>query len=115
MREWRGGPLPRLQGSYTACEFSRVERSPKPPGSGDRVLVRRNETFPPVTIGHIRGHGCRDLLIYCGSINCNHSATMNGDWLAEDVHVRSLCQRMVCTKCGMIVSGLVAPLSLGAR
>ena len=66
------------------------------------MLVRRNETFPPVTMAHIRGHGCRDLLIYCGSINCNHSATMNGDWLAEDVHVRSLCQRMVCTKCGMI-------------
>jgi hypothetical protein len=27
---------------------------------------------------------------------------MNGDWLADDVSVRSLCQRMVCTKCGMI-------------
>src|SRR6516165_5943058 len=68
------------------------------------MAVRKAETFPPVTIGHIRGHGCRDLLIYCGSINCNHSATMNGDWLAEDVHVRSLCQRMVCTKCGMIAA-----------
>jgi hypothetical protein len=51
-------------------------------------------------MGHIRGHGCRDLLIYCGSGRCNHSAT--GDWLADDVPVRSLCRRMVCTQCGMI-------------
>jgi hypothetical protein len=66
------------------------------------VAVRKAETFPLVTMGHIRGHGCRDLLIYCGSINCNHSATMNADWLPDDVPVRSLCRRMVCTKCGMI-------------
>jgi hypothetical protein len=29
------------------------------------MAVRKVETFPPVTI---RGHGCRDLLVYCGSI-----------------------------------------------
>src|SRR5947209_7710226 len=28
------------------------------------------ETFPPVTMGRIRGHGCRDLLVYCGAIGC---------------------------------------------
>jgi uncharacterized C2H2 Zn-finger protein len=27
---------------------------------------------------------------------------MNGDWLADDVSVRSLCGRMVCTRCGTI-------------
>jgi hypothetical protein len=26
------------------------------------MAVRKNETFPPVTMGHIRSHGCRDLL-----------------------------------------------------
>jgi hypothetical protein len=31
------------------------------------MAVRKVETFPPVTMGHIRGHGCRDLLVYCGS------------------------------------------------
>ena len=30
-------------------------------------MVRKAEVFPPVTMGHIRGHGCRDLLVYCGS------------------------------------------------
>jgi hypothetical protein len=30
--------------------------------------VRKAETFPPVTMGHIRGHGCRELLIYCGYV-----------------------------------------------
>jgi hypothetical protein len=25
-------------------------------------MVRKIETFPPVTMAHIRGHGCRDLL-----------------------------------------------------
>jgi hypothetical protein len=54
------------------------------------------------TLGHIRSHGCRDLLIYCGSWRCYHSATMIADWLPDDTPVRSLCRRMVCTKCGMI-------------
>jgi hypothetical protein len=25
----------------------------------------KTETFEPVTMGHLRSHGCRDLLIYC--------------------------------------------------
>ena len=60
------------------------------------------ETFAPVTLGHIRSHGCRDLLVYCVSGCCHHSATLNGDWLSDDTPVRSLCSRMVCTRCGMI-------------
>jgi hypothetical protein len=27
------------------------------------MAVRNRETFEPVTLGHIRGHGCRDILI----------------------------------------------------
>ena len=38
--------------------------------------LRKCETFEPVTLGQIRGHGCRDLLVYCRSINCSHSATL---------------------------------------
>jgi hypothetical protein len=26
------------------------------------MIIRKRETFPPVTMGHIRAHGCRDLL-----------------------------------------------------
>ena len=26
-------------------------------------MVRKVETFPPVTMGHIRGHGCRDFAV----------------------------------------------------
>jgi hypothetical protein len=63
---------------------------------------RRRETFQPVTMGHIRFHGCRDLLVYCDSGWCHHSAGMNADWLADDTPVRSLCARMVCTACGLI-------------
>src|ERR1700730_13845753 len=58
------------------------------------------ETFEPVTLGHIRSHGCRDLLVSSG--RCHHSARINADWLPDETSVRSLCTRMVCTRCGMI-------------
>jgi hypothetical protein len=66
------------------------------------MTPRRRETFPPVTLGHIRGHGCRNLLVYCTSGWCNHSMVMNADGLPDEMPVRSLCQRMVCTACGLI-------------
>jgi hypothetical protein len=44
-------------------------------------------------MGHIRGHGCRELLVCCGSGQWHHRARLNGDWLADDVPVRSLCRR----------------------
>jgi hypothetical protein len=66
------------------------------------MAPRKAEAFKPVTMGHIRGHRRRDQLVYCISGQCHHSATMNGDWLADDVPVRSLCARMVCTRCGMV-------------
>jgi hypothetical protein len=66
------------------------------------MAVRKRETFEPVTLGHIRSHGCRDLLVYCASGHCHHSVTIDADWLADKTPVRSLCGRMVCTRCGMI-------------
>ena len=44
------------------------------------VVKLQQETFAPVTLGHIRSHGCRDLLVNCISGRCHHSATLNGDW-----------------------------------
>jgi hypothetical protein len=55
-----------------------------------------------VTLGHIRSHGGRDLLVYCDSGNCHHSASLNADWLPDETPVRSLCPHMVCTVCGFI-------------
>ena len=60
------------------------------------------EALGPVTMGHIRGHGCRDLLVSCSSGRCYHSSTFNADWLPDETPVRSLCHRMVCTRCGVI-------------
>ena len=66
------------------------------------MTPRTRQTFPPVTMGHIREHGCRDLLVSCVSPWCNHSARLTADWLADDTAVRALCPRMVCTRCGLI-------------
>jgi hypothetical protein len=66
------------------------------------VIRRQHEVFEPVTLGHVRSLACRDLLVYCTSGHCHHSATMNADWLPDAVSVRSLCSRMVCTRCGLI-------------
>jgi hypothetical protein len=51
-----------------------------------------------ITLGEMRVHGCRDLLVYCRSLKCNHSITMNADHLPDDTLVRPLSKRMVCTK-----------------
>ena len=66
------------------------------------MVIRKRETIAPITLGHIRSHGCRELLVYCASGRCHHSSTINANWLADDIPVRSLCGRRVCTRCGMI-------------
>jgi hypothetical protein len=40
---------------------------------------RRPERYrgPPVTLGHIRSHGVRRLLIYCSTGMCHHSAVVD--------------------------------------
>jgi hypothetical protein len=64
------------------------------------MVTRKGETSELVTMGHIRSHGCRDLLVYCASGRCHHGTVMNADWLPNETPVRSLCRRMVCTRCG---------------
>ncbi len=43
-----------------------------------------------VTRGHIRSHGCRELLICCEATNCNHGGIMNADHLHDELLIRSL-------------------------
>jgi hypothetical protein len=62
------------------------------------MVIRKAETFDPGTFVHIRSHGCQNLLIYCDSGRCHHSATMNADHLPASLPVRSLCGRMVCIR-----------------
>jgi hypothetical protein len=50
----------------------------------------KRATFPPVTLGHIRGHGSRSLLVYCGSIAYNYGAVMRADHLPDDTPIRPL-------------------------
>ena len=69
---------------------------------------RKRETFDPVTMGHIRGHGVTRLLVYCTSGHCHHGATLDADWLPNEAVVRDLCPRMVCAVCGN-VGGDVRP------
>ena len=64
------------------------------------MTPRKREIFDPVTLGHIRGHGCRGLLVYCGSIHCSYGAEMNADHFSDDTPIRPLGARMVCTRCG---------------
>jgi len=66
------------------------------------MAVRKRETFGPVTLSHIRGYGCRDILIYCGSVHCRHSATMNADRMPNETVIRALGPKMVCPKCGHV-------------
>ncbi len=84
-----------MTANFTCLLRKKIKRTRK-------MIPRRRETFEPVTMGHIRSHGCRDLLVYCDSGRCHHSTALNADWLPDETPVRSLCRRMVCTRCGMI-------------
>jgi hypothetical protein len=64
--------------------------------------MKRAQPKDVVTMGHLRAHGCRDLLVYCTSIWCNHSTKLNVDWLPDDAEPQGLAPRMVCTDCGLI-------------
>jgi hypothetical protein len=58
---------------------------------------------PPVTLGHIRSHGVRRLLIHCThGLYCHHSALVDADRWPDDTVLLDLDRRAVCTKCGTI-------------
>jgi hypothetical protein len=63
---------------------------------------RRPEPYrgAPVTLGHIRAHGCRRLLVYCSvGLYCHHSAVVDADRWPDEMAVRDPCPKAVCTRC----------------
>jgi hypothetical protein len=57
-------------------------------------MAPARHTSESVTLGHIRSHGYRDMLVYCCDIICNHGVTLNVDHLPDYTSVRSLGLRM---------------------
>jgi hypothetical protein len=70
----------------------------------DAPARRRPQRYqgPPVTLGHIRSHGVRRLLIYCSTGLCHHSAVIDADRWPDATVLLDLDRKAVCTKCGMI-------------
>jgi hypothetical protein len=64
----------------------------------DAPAKRRPDAYrgPPVTLGDIRAHGVRRLLIYCSEgLNCHHSTTVEADrWPAKPPF--GICVRKRC-------------------
>jgi hypothetical protein len=73
------------------------------------------ETFESVTMGHLRGHGVTRLLVYCTSGWCHHVATLEPDWLPDDVRLLALRPRMVCTRCGLVGADVRPDWSQGSE
>ncbi len=53
-----------------------------------------------MTLGHMRAHGCRDLLVNCNS--CNHSTAMNVGHLTDDTEIAALGFALVCRRSGYV-------------
>jgi hypothetical protein len=70
----------------------------------DAPAKRRPDAYrgPPVTLGDMRAHGCRRLLIYCSTGLCHHGATVDADRWPDDTAIRDLCRKAVCTRGGII-------------
>jgi hypothetical protein len=60
----------------------------------------RTGKFAPVTLGHMRSQGCRDLLITCNSGQCEYSTTMHPGPLSDETPISSLGYLIVCEPCG---------------
>jgi hypothetical protein len=61
----------------------------------------------PVTLGHMRSQGCRDLLAYCNSDRCNHSTIINVGHLPDETPIKSLGDDIVCSRCGHLGADVV--------
>ena len=79
--------------------------------AGMRVLTsmppNKIGKLAPVTLGHMRSQGCRDLLVYCNSGHCNHSTIMNVGHLPDDTPIKSLGDDIVCPRCGHLGADVV--------
>jgi hypothetical protein len=58
--------------------------------------------FAPVTLGNMRSQGCRELLAYCKSDGCKHSAIVSVGHLPDGTPIRLLGDGVVCSRCGHI-------------
>jgi hypothetical protein len=66
---------------------------------------RRPDAYrgPRVTLGDVRAHGVRRLLIYCSEgLYCHHSGTVDADRWPDETAVRDLSPKAVCTKSGSL-------------
>src|SRR5437764_2143621 len=94
----------RFDSSWPAGIYTAMLR----PAQNSTVQERRSMSAPrtgklaPVTLGHRRAHGCRDLLVHCNSGQCNHSTTMNVGHLAADTEIAALGLALVCRRCGYV-------------
>jgi hypothetical protein len=59
-----------------------------------KEMAGKQQAFESVTLGHICSHGCRDPLIYCDAIDCNHRSIMNADDLPDELPIGSLGPRV---------------------
>jgi hypothetical protein len=66
------------------------------------VQTAKHVKFAPVTLGHMRSQGCRELLAYCKSGRCKHSAIMDVGHLPDDTPIKSLGDGIVCSRCGHV-------------
>jgi hypothetical protein len=84
-------------------ESARLTRHHDPRDDAPAERQRQQYRGPPVTLGHIRSHGVRHLLIYCSAgPSCHHSAVVDADRWPDETVLPDLDGRAVCTKCGMI-------------
>jgi len=72
----------------------------------DMPLIKVGK-LAPVTLGHMRSQGCRDLLVYCNSDRCNHSRIMNVGHLPDEIPIKSVGDGFVCAKCGHLGAEVV--------
>ncbi len=54
------------------------------------------------TIENARRNGVTELLVYCTSLVCHHSGMLPIDGFPDDLIIKSLGRRVVCTCCGGI-------------
>jgi hypothetical protein len=82
--------------SYRQCALLERPR----PGNVALIVEQAGEVIEAQR--SFRRLGCRDLLVYCGSIHCSHGTRLNGDRFSDETPIRPLGARMVCTQCGHI-------------
>jgi hypothetical protein len=54
----------------------------------------------PVTLGNLREHRIRRLLVFCGNPKCKHQATIEHFPWPDDVTLSDFQPRMLCKVCG---------------